>query len=86
MYSPSVRSKIAGIMVGIALSILTLSSESAAKTVKVQMEAVETEVVIDGEGTRYSAWTFNGQFPGPVIRVQEGDSVEFTLNVVGILK
>ena len=42
MYSPSVRSKIAGIMVGIALSILTLSSESAAKTVKVQMEAVET--------------------------------------------
>lgn len=79
MYSPSVRSKIAGIMVGIALSILTLSSESAAKTVKVQMEAVETEVVIDGEGTRYSAWTFNGQFPGPVIRVQEGDSVEFTL-------
>lgn len=49
-----------------------------AKTVKVQMSAVETEVVIDGDGTTYSAWTFNNQFPGPVIRVQEGDVVDFT--------
>jgi len=50
-----------------------------AKTVKVDMTAVETEVVIDGDGTTYSAWTFNNQFPGPVIRVQQGDLVDFTL-------
>ena len=50
-----------------------------AKTVKVEIKAVETDVVIDGEGTTYKAWTFNGQFPGPVIRVQEGDEVDFTL-------
>ena len=50
-----------------------------AKTVKVEMEAVETEVIVDGEGTRYAAWTFNNQFPGPVIRVQEGDRVDFRL-------
>jgi nitrite reductase (NO-forming) len=50
-----------------------------AKTVKVEMTAVETEVVIDGDGTTYSAWTFNNQFPGPVIRVQQGDMVDFTL-------
>ena len=50
-----------------------------AKNVKVEMTAVETEVVIDGEGTTYSAWTFNNQFPGPVIRVQQGDTVDFTL-------
>jgi nitrite reductase (NO-forming) len=50
-----------------------------AKTVKMEMTAVETEVVVDGEGTKYSAWTFNNQFPGPVIRVTEGDHVDFTL-------
>src|SRR5436309_12437166 len=29
---------------------------------------------------KYKAWTFNGQFPGPVVRVMEGDSVNFTLD------
>lgn len=43
------------------------------------MKAVEADVVIDGEGTTYKAWTFNGQFPGPVVRVTEGDIVKFTL-------
>ena len=58
---------------------LFLSAEAHAKTVKVEMTAVETEVVVDGEGTKYSAWTFNNQFPGPVIRVKQGDQVDFTL-------
>ena len=49
-----------------------------AKTVKVQITAVESDVAIDGEGSTYQAWTFNNQFPGPVIRVQEGDEVDFT--------
>lgn len=52
---------------------------SWAKTVKVELTAIETDVVIDGKGTTYKAWTFNGQFPGPVIRVQEGDQVKFIL-------
>ena len=43
------------------------------------MTVVETEVVIEGDGTTYKAWTFNGQFPGPVVRVREGDTVKFTL-------
>jgi nitrite reductase (NO-forming) len=50
---------------------------SHAKTVNIEMTAVETDVVIDGEGTTYKAWTFNGQFPGPVLRVTEGDRVRF---------
>jgi nitrite reductase (NO-forming) len=53
---------------------------SHAKTVNIEMTAVETDVVIDGEGTTYKAWTFNGQFPGPVVRVTEGDTVHFTLH------
>ena len=33
---------------------LFLSAEAHAKTVKVEMTAVETEVVVDGEGTKYA--------------------------------
>src|SRR5437763_4948960 len=30
-------------------------------------------------GVTYDAWTFDGQVPGPVIRVTTGDTVDFTL-------
>jgi nitrite reductase (NO-forming) len=63
-------------MAGAAALAITTMVE--AKTVKVDMTAVETEVVIDGEGTTYHAWTFNNQYPGPVIRVEQGDMVEFS--------
>jgi nitrite reductase (NO-forming) len=58
--------------------MLAMAAISDAKTVKVDMTAVEAEVVIDGEGTTYQAWTFNNQYPGPVIRVQQGDRVDFS--------
>ena len=66
----------------LSLSILALWLSTGpvfAKTHDVAMTAVEKEVVIDGEGTTYKAWTFNGQMPGPVVRVTEGDTVKFTL-------
>ena len=50
-----------------------------AKTVKVEFTAMEVEVPIDNKGTMYKAWTFNGQFPGPVVRATEGDTIEFSL-------
>ena len=50
-----------------------------AKTHDVSMTAVETDVIIDGSGEKYAAWTFNGTMPGPVVRVTEGDTVKFTL-------
>ncbi|HET8580065.1 MAG TPA: multicopper oxidase domain-containing protein [Nitrospiraceae bacterium] len=60
---------------------MTLSVGPAlAKTHEVEMTAVESELVVDGGGMRYKAWTFNGQFPGPVVRVTEGDVVKFTLH------
>src|SRR5262245_50509583 len=31
------------------------------------------------EGVTYDAWTFDGRVPGPVLRVTEGDTVDFTL-------
>ena len=70
----------AAVLIGLNfLGILTVTSSVFAKTHQVAITAVETEVVVDGEGTTYSAWTFNNQFPGPVIRVKEGDHVDFTL-------
>ncbi len=68
-----------------ALSVLVVGSQTfgvepaSAKTHEVKMTAVETELVVDGGGMKYKAWTFNGQFPGPVVRVTEGDTVQFTL-------
>ena len=60
------RPAIAGL---VALFIgISSAATASAKTVKVEFIAVETEVVIDNKGTTYKAWTFNGQFPGPVDR------------------
>ncbi|HFD91665.1 MAG TPA: nitrite reductase [Gammaproteobacteria bacterium] len=50
-----------------------------AKTVNVTMTAKETSVVIDNRGTEYPAWTFDGTVPGKVVRVKEGDVVDFKL-------
>lgn len=61
------------------LILIAWSPLALAKTVKADFTAAETEVVIDNKGTTYKAWTFNGQFPGPVVRATEGDTIEFTL-------
>ncbi|MEW6353476.1 MAG: multicopper oxidase domain-containing protein [Pseudomonadota bacterium] len=51
----------------------------AAKTVQVTLHAKEVDLPIDNKGTLYPTWTFDGQVPGPVVRVTQGDVVEFTL-------
>jgi len=60
-------------------SLFFWGSSAFGKTVNVQLTAVETEVVIDGKGTTFKAWTYNGQMPGPVVRVTQGDTIHFTL-------
>jgi nitrite reductase (NO-forming) len=47
--------------------------------VKVTLNSKEVDLPIDNKGTTYKAWTFDGKIPGPVVRVKEGDTVEFTL-------
>jgi nitrite reductase (NO-forming) len=74
---PLIAGALGAALIGHAL--LIGSTAALAKTHEVRMTAVEKEVVIDGEGHRYKAWTFNDQFPGPVVRVTEGDTVNFTL-------
>lgn len=62
-----------------AVAGLFSAQYAMAKTVKVSMTAMETEVVIDNKGTKYPAWTFDGAIPGKFVRVTEGDTVDFTL-------
>jgi len=46
--------------------------------VVVTLETRELELPI-GHGVRYPFWTFDGQVPGPFIRVRQGDTVEVHL-------
>ncbi len=64
---------------GIFMMALFIAEPIAAKTVKITMTAKENTVVIDNKGTKYPAWTYDGTIPGPVVRVTEGDTVDFTL-------
>lgn len=59
--------------------LLVAGKPVMAETVKVTMHAKENTVVIDNKGTEYPALTFDGAVPGPVVRVKEGDIVDFTL-------
>jgi nitrite reductase (NO-forming) len=55
-----------------------------AETVKIHLTAIEKKVDI-ADGRSLAAWTFEGTIPGPVIRVRQGDSVEFTVENKGTL-
>jgi len=41
--------------------------------------AIRHAKVMIADGVSYDAWTFDGRVPGPVLRVTEGDTVDFTL-------
>jgi nitrite reductase (NO-forming) len=49
-----------------------------AEVVRVTLSAKVANVEV-AKGDEREAWTFNGSLPGPVIRVKEGDVVQFTL-------
>jgi len=49
-----------------------------AQKVVVELEVVEKVMPI-ADGTDYMFWTFGGEVPGKMIRIREGDSVEFHL-------
>lgn len=46
--------------------------------VNIEMTAQITDIEI-AKGDTYKAWTFNGEAPGPLIVVEEGDKINFTL-------
>ncbi len=52
--------------------------DRAAENVRIDLETVETKGQL-ANGTTYNYWTFNGQVPGPMLRVRVGDTVEVHL-------
>lgn len=60
--------------------MLTASTLAAqAKVVNVTLHPKEVDLPIDNKGTMYKAWTFDGQIPGPLFRVTQGDTVNVTI-------
>jgi nitrite reductase (NO-forming) len=55
-----------------------LKFERKGTDVYVEMTAQVTNIEIE-KGKTYNAWTFNGQAPGPLVVVNEGDTIHFTL-------
>lgn len=47
--------------------------------VKVHLE-VREQISELADGVRYTFWTFGGTVPGPMLRIREGDYVDFTLS------
>ncbi|MEK6590412.1 MAG: multicopper oxidase domain-containing protein, partial [Nitrospinota bacterium] len=65
--------------INVFIGLTLLTRPALAEIVKVTMHAMENKVVIDNKGTTYDSWNFDGAMPGPVVRVKEGDTVDFTL-------
>ncbi|HZP96698.1 MAG TPA: copper-containing nitrite reductase [Candidatus Limnocylindria bacterium] len=53
-------------------------NRAAPATVRVDLQTQEVTAEIE-KGETYTYWTFNGQIPGPMIRVRVGDTVELHL-------
>lgn len=54
-------------------------TRSHATRVTVDMEVLEVVKEL-ADGVHYTFWTFGGEAPGPMIRVREGDLIEFNLH------
>lgn len=62
------------------LAAVIATAPAWAATVKVEIPVRELDLVIDNAGNKQPMWTYGGAIPGPLVRVREGDVVEFTLH------
>lgn len=65
-------------VLGYAPDVAPPITRSSPALVQVELEVSERVGKL-ADGTEYLYWTFGGSVPGPMIRVREGDMVEFTL-------
>jgi nitrite reductase (NO-forming) len=65
-----------------AISALALmvAHPVAAKDVTLNLTVKEVDLPIDNKGTMQASWTYEGQVPGPVLRVTQGDRVTIVLS------
>ncbi len=66
-----------------SVAALFSAQQVFAKTVQVTMTAQEVDIQTNGKmvggSDTMAAWTFDGTVPGKPVRVDEGDTVDFTL-------
>lgn len=55
---------------------------SSSRTTRLHFTARETAIRVSDD-TVVAAWTFEGEMPGPIVHVRQGDTVEFTLTNAG---
>jgi nitrite reductase (NO-forming) len=55
------------------------ATKQGPKIMEFKLVVEEKQMVIDEQGTKFQAMTFNGSMPGPLMVVHEGDYVELTL-------
>lgn len=60
----------------------TLPPLSRERLTRLHFTAKETPIRVTGD-TVVAAWTFDGDIPGPIVHVRQGDTVEFTLTNEG---
>ncbi|WP_226036900.1 multicopper oxidase domain-containing protein [Aquibacillus saliphilus] len=63
---------------GVNQEPVPLQIERDGNDVYVEMTSQITDIEIEN-GKPYKAWTFNGEAPGPLVVVNEGDTIHFTL-------
>jgi nitrite reductase (NO-forming) len=63
----------------VASTLILAAGAAQAKEVSIHLTAKEVDLPIDNKGTMQAAWTYDGQKPGPLLRVTEGDHVTLTL-------
>ncbi len=62
-----------------AATTLLPSAAVIARTVQVEIPVIEKNLEVDNAGKQQKMWTFGGEIPGPLVRVTQGDVVNFTL-------
>jgi nitrite reductase (NO-forming) len=63
----------------LAALLLCAAGPLAAANVKLTINVKEVELPVDNAGNKQAMWTYGGTIPGPLVRVKEGDVVDFTL-------
>lgn len=69
-------SPVVGETLSMAPYLAPLTHENT-KTHEIRIDTLAVEAQA-GPGTYYTAWTFGGSVPGPVLHVREGDTVQYT--------
>lgn len=64
----------------LCIAALLVPGYAFAQVVNVEMTVKEKQLPIDNAGHTQMMWAYDGKIPGPLVRVKQGDTVNFTLH------